>query len=84
MSVSDVNRYLRGHLTGYQNIDRQGSYGFDTLVKPLRDEDEYDADIQVVMNPTGPGNPGITCWHFETRSPRTKITPTRSGSTDDA
>ena len=51
VSVRDVNRFLRRHLHGYQNIDRQGSYGLDTLVKPLRDDDEYDADIQVVMNP---------------------------------
>ena len=51
VSVRDVNRYLVNHLSGYQNIDRQGSYGLDTLVKPLRDDDEYDADVQVVMNP---------------------------------
>ena len=50
-SVRDVNRYLRGRLPGYQRIDRQGSYGLDTLVRPVRDDDEYDADIQVVMNP---------------------------------
>ena len=51
VSVRDVNRFLSRHLLGYQNIDRQGSYGLDTLLKPLRDDDEYDADIQVVMNP---------------------------------
>lgn len=50
-SVRDVNRYLRGQLPGYQRIDRQGSYGLDTLVRPVRDDDEYDADIQIVMNP---------------------------------
>ena len=57
VSVRDVNRYLKSNLTGYQNIDRQGSYGLDTLVKPLRDDDEYDADIQVVMNPNQAWNP---------------------------
>ena len=50
VSVRDVNRYLRGSLPGYQNIDRQGSYGLDTLIKPVGDK-EYDADIQIVMNP---------------------------------
>ena len=50
-SVRDVNRYLRGRLPGYQRIDRQGSYGLDTLIRPVRDDGEYDADIQVVMNP---------------------------------
>ena len=49
-SVRDVNRYLRDRLPGYQRIDRQGSYGLDTLIRPVRDDDEYDVDIQVVMN----------------------------------
>ena len=50
-SVRDVDRHLKAHLPGYQNIDRQGSYGLNTLIKPVRDNGEYDADIQVVMNP---------------------------------
>ena len=51
VSVRDVNRHLKRNLPGYQGIDRQGSYGLDTLVKPVNEDDEYDADIQVVMNP---------------------------------
>ena len=51
VSVRDVNHHLEGNLPGYQRIDRQGSYGLDTLVKPVNEDDEYDADIQVVMNP---------------------------------
>lgn len=51
ISVRAVNRHLRSRLTGYQRIDAQGSYGLDTLIKPVADNDEYDADIQVVMNP---------------------------------
>ncbi len=51
VSVRDVNRHLRRTLPGYQRIDRQGSYGLDTLVKPVNDDDEYDADVQVVMSP---------------------------------
>ena len=50
-SVRGLNRHLRDWLPGYQRIDRQGSYGLDTLINPVRDDDEYDADIQVVMNP---------------------------------
>lgn len=51
VSVRDVNRHLSRNLPGYQRIDRQGSYGLDTLVKPVNEDDGYDADIQVVMNP---------------------------------
>ena len=50
-SVSAVNDYLKGNLTGYQKMERQGSYALGTLIKPVDDNDEYDADIQIVMNP---------------------------------
>ena len=50
-SVSAVNDCLKGNLTGYQIMERQGSYALGTLIKPVDDNDEYDADIQIVMNP---------------------------------
>ena len=50
-AVGGVNGYLKEHLTGYQKMERQGSYALDTLIKPVDDNDEYDADIQIVMNP---------------------------------
>ena len=49
-SVGAVNDYLKGNLTGYQKMEKQGSYALGTLIKPV-DNDEYDADIQIVMNP---------------------------------
>ena len=58
VGVRGVKRYLERNLNGYQRIDRQGSLGLDTLIKPVRDDDEYDADIQVVMNPTPNWEPG--------------------------
>ena len=50
-SVGAVNGYLKDNLTGYQTMERQGSYALGTLIKPVDDNDEYDADIQIVMNP---------------------------------
>lgn len=50
-AVGGVNNYLKANLTGYQTMERQGSYALGTLIKPVDDNDEYDADIQVVMNP---------------------------------
>ena len=50
-SVGAVKDYLKGNLTGYQKMERQGSYALGTLIKPVDDNDEYDADIQIVMNP---------------------------------
>ena len=49
--VGAVNSYLKDHLTGYQKMERQGSFALGTLIKPVDDNDEYDADIQIVMNP---------------------------------
>ena len=50
-SVGAVNGHLKGNLSGYQKMERQGSYALGTLIKPVDDNDEYDADIQIVMNP---------------------------------
>ena len=49
--IRGVKSHLCDKLVGYQSIDRQGSLSLDTLIKPVRDDDEYDADIQIVMNP---------------------------------
>ena len=49
--VGGVNGYLKDSLPGYQTMERQGSYALDTLIKPVDDNDEYDADVQIVMNP---------------------------------
>ena len=49
-SVGAVDSHLKEHLSGYQKMERQGSYALETLNKPVDANDEYDADIQVVMN----------------------------------
>ena len=56
-AVGAVNDYLGNNLTGYQKMERQGSYALDTLIRPVDDNDEYDADIQVVMNPNSQWEP---------------------------
>ena len=50
-SVRAVDSHFRDNLTGYQKMERQGSYALGTLIKPVDKNDEYDADIQIVMNP---------------------------------
>ena len=55
--VRGVNGHLKEHLTGYQKLELQGSYAFGTLIKPVDDNDEYDADIQIVMNPNSEWEP---------------------------
>ena len=50
-AVGAVNDYLKDNLPGYQTMEKQGSYALGTLIKPVDNNDEYDADIQIVMNP---------------------------------
>ena len=50
-SVVAVNGYLKDHLTGYQKTEQHGSHALGTLIKPVDENDEYDADNQIVMNP---------------------------------
>ena len=56
-AVGAVGVYLRDHLPGYQKMERQGSFALGTLIKPVDDNDEYDADIQIVMNPNSGWEP---------------------------
>ena len=56
-AVGAVNDYLKKNMTGYQKMERQGSYALGTLIKPVDDNDEYDADIQIVMNPNSQWKP---------------------------
>ena len=49
--VRGVRRQLKDNLKGYQKVEPQGSLALGTIIKPVDDNDEYDADIQVVMNP---------------------------------
>ncbi len=50
-AVGAVSGYLEENLTGYQKMEPQGSFALGTIIKPVDDNDEYDADIQIVMNP---------------------------------
>ena len=50
-SVDAVTNYLKNNLHGYQRMEPQGSLALMTIIKPVKEYDEFDADIQVVMNP---------------------------------
>ena len=56
-TVGAINNQLKDHLGCYQGLHRHGSYALGTLIKPAGDNDEYDADIQVVMKPTSQWEP---------------------------
>lgn len=47
--VRGVSKCLKQNMPGYRGVEPQGSYALETLIKPVDENDEYDADIQVVM-----------------------------------
>ena len=51
IAVGAVDDYLKNNLPGYQKMEKQGSYALGTLINPVGGGDEYDADVQVVMDP---------------------------------
>lgn len=60
-SVSGVTGYLREHLNGYQGYSWQGSYAHQTIIRPVGENDEFDADIQIrirdaAFNPDAKGD----------------------------
>ncbi len=48
-SVDAVNRFLSTGLPSFQRMERQGSYGLGTIIKPVNDGQEFDADLLVYM-----------------------------------
>ena len=44
-----VSEYLSQNLTGFQKIERQGSYALGTIIRPVNDH-EYDADLLLYMD----------------------------------
>ena len=47
--VKAVTEYLANNLTGYRRVERQGSYALGTIIKPVRDGQEYDADLLLLV-----------------------------------
>ena len=43
--VKAVTEFLSKNLDGYRRVERQGSYALRTIIKPVREGQEYDADL---------------------------------------
>lgn len=48
-SLTAVINFLKGNLSGYRKSSAQGSYAQKTIIKPVQDNDEFDADILVFI-----------------------------------
>ena len=47
--VRAVSEFLSQNLDSFEKVERQGSYALRTIIKPVRDGQEYDADILLFM-----------------------------------
>ena len=48
-SVQAVTDFLKENLDSFIRVEPQGSYGLKTIIRPVREGQEYDADIQLYM-----------------------------------
>ena len=48
-SVKAVSEFLSKNLESYRKVKRQGSYGLRTIIRPVKDGQEYDADVLLYM-----------------------------------
>ena len=47
--VEAVSNFLKKNLESYKEIERQGSYALRTVIKPVREGQDYDADLLLYM-----------------------------------
>lgn len=48
-SVDAIKQFLSNNLDGYISIEPQGSYALGTIIKPVNEDKEYDADILIIV-----------------------------------
>ena len=47
--VDSITNILRCNMVGYRQFSKQGSYAHETIIKPVKNDDEFDADILVFI-----------------------------------
>ncbi len=56
-SVKAVTDFLKGNLISFMEVEPQGSYGLKTIIRPVKEGQEYDADITLYMKYDKDKNP---------------------------
>ena len=51
--VKAVTSYLRNNLTGFRRVEYQGSRARGTIIRPVQDRHEFDADLLVIVDKDG-------------------------------
>ena len=50
--ISAVTGYLKNNHDGFRKTDKQGSHALGTIIKPVKEDDEYDADLLAIVEKT--------------------------------
>ena len=51
--ISAVTSYLKNNHDGFRRTDKQGSHALGTIIKPVKEDDEYDADLLAIVDKNG-------------------------------
>ena len=51
--VKAVTSYLRNNLTGFRRVEYRGSRTLGTIIRPVKDRHEFDADLLVIVDKDG-------------------------------
>ena len=72
--VKAVTSYLRNNLTGFRRVEYQGSRALGTIIRPVKDRHEFDADLLVIVDKDGnvPNPYSDTLWETLKDSDRYK------------
>ena len=62
--VKAVTSYLRNNLAGFRRVEYQGSRALGTIIRPVKDRHEFDADLLVIVDKDGdaPKHYSDTLW----------------------
>ncbi len=47
--IETITKLLKENLSGYRKFSEQGSYAHKTIIKPVKDNDEFDADLLIFI-----------------------------------
>ena len=51
--ISAVTGYMKNNHDGFRKTDKQGSHALGTIIKPVKEDDEYDADLLAIVEKNG-------------------------------
>ena len=48
--IESIKKLLKNEFSGYQKTEKQGSYAMKTIIKPVKENNEFDADLLIYLD----------------------------------